>query len=98
MSVASAFKKAGDEVKKVVKTRKLSPSLANAFIALIITIFHYVKVLFFRTYDFIFTQLNKVLPLPFASQFTKPATASKTEKKTIVQKPKETETKKTKKE
>ena len=71
MTVTRALNKAKDEVKKVFKTKKLSPSLASAFIALIIAFFEWVKKIFFSTYNFVFTKLNSVLPLPFVSKYIK---------------------------
>ena len=71
MTVTRALNKAQDEVKKVFKTKKLSPSLPSAFIALIIALFECVKKVFFKTYNFVFTKLNYVLPLPFASKYIK---------------------------
>jgi hypothetical protein len=70
-TISASFNKARDEVKKAFKEKKLSPSFANAFITLIITIFFQVKVIFFRMYNFIFTKLNYILPLPFSSHILK---------------------------
>ena len=67
MTVKTSFYKARDEVKKVFKEKKLSPSFANAFITLGLAIFHWIKITFIKTYIFIFKILNKLLPLPFVS-------------------------------
>ena len=81
MTVTRALNKAQDEVKKVFKTKKLSPSLPSAFIALIIAFFEWVKKVFFKTYNFVFTKLNYVLPLPFASKYIKDSNNKKDSKK-----------------
>ena len=81
MTVTRALNKAQYEVKKVFKTKKLSPSLPSAFIALIVAFYEWVKKVFFKTYNFVFTKLNYVLPLPFASKYIKDSNKKDSNKK-----------------
>jgi hypothetical protein len=67
MTVSSSFSNANNEIKKAIKTRRLTPSFANAFIALIIAIFDRIKQTFRAVYVAIFRKLNQFLPLPFVS-------------------------------
>ena len=84
MTVKASFLRAKNEVKKTLKTKKIGPQFADAFIALIVAIFQRIKLAFFQTYNYLFTKLNNFLPLPFADKLLKPklntkAKATKTE-------------------
>jgi hypothetical protein len=65
MSVSASFSRAENELKKAFQTRKVGPSLADAFIALILSVLQRIKMTFFYTYDYIYRKLNHFLPLPF---------------------------------
>ena len=65
MTVGASFARAETELKKAFKTRKVGPSLADAFIALILSVLQRIKMIFFYTYDYIYRKLNQFLPLPF---------------------------------
>jgi len=64
MEIRASLAKAKDEVKKSIKLRTLSPNLFLSFIQIIMAVFFTVKGYFFIVYDYIYTKLNKLLPLP----------------------------------
>jgi len=72
MTVEASFSKLVDEVKKTLSTKQMHPSLANAFIGLIVAVFEWFKRLFFETYYFLFNMLNHFLPLPFLDKIIGP--------------------------
>ena len=86
MSVEQSFIKARDEVKKAFKTKKLEPSFAHAFIALIVAIFRRVRDVFFKVYNVIFNRLNKVLPLPIPKSMLEKNTLTHNTQKKIKKK------------
>jgi hypothetical protein len=81
MTVKASFLRAKNEVKKTLKTKKIGPQFADAFIALIVAIFQRIKLAFFQTYNYLFTKLNYFLPLPFADKLLNPEMITKAKAK-----------------
>ena len=63
--IRESVAKAKEEVVKSVKSKKFSEEFVPSFIAVIMAVYKTFQLYFFKLYNYIYTKLNEILPLPF---------------------------------
>jgi hypothetical protein len=65
--IRESIAKAQEEVVKSYRSKSFSEGFIPSFVAVITAVYKTLQLYFFKVYNYIYSKLNQILPLPFSS-------------------------------